>query len=32
METRDALTSLPCEATQWAKAVREYWGVENALH
>ena len=29
-ETRYYLTSLPCEATQFAKAVREHWGVENA--
>jgi hypothetical protein len=31
-ETRYYLTSLPCDATQFAKAVREHWGVENALH
>jgi predicted transposase YbfD/YdcC len=31
-ETRYDLTSLPCEATPCAKAVREHWGVENALH
>src|SRR5215510_5812639 len=31
-ETRYSLTSLPCDATQFAKAVREQWGVENALH
>ena len=30
--TRDSLTSLPCDAPQFAKAVREHWGVENALH
>jgi predicted transposase YbfD/YdcC len=30
--TRDYLTSLPCDAVQFAKAVREHWGVENALH
>src|SRR5215470_8058865 len=28
-ETRYYLTSLPCDATQFAKAVREHWGVEN---
>jgi predicted transposase YbfD/YdcC len=31
-ETRSSWTSLPCEATQFAKAVREHWGVENARH
>jgi len=31
-DTRYYLTSLPCDATQFAKAVREHWGVENALH
>jgi predicted transposase YbfD/YdcC len=31
-ETRYYLTSLPCDATQFAKAVREHWGVENSLH
>jgi len=29
---RSYLTSLPCDAPQFAKAVREHWGVENALH
>ena len=32
METRDYLTSLPCDASQFAQAVREHWGVANALH
>jgi predicted transposase YbfD/YdcC len=31
-ETRSYLTSLPCDATQFAQAVREHWGVEHALH
>ena len=31
-ERRYYLTSLPCDATQFAKAVREHWGVENSLH
>jgi hypothetical protein len=26
------LTSLPCEVVRFAQAVREHWGVENALH
>src|SRR6266496_6073485 len=30
--TRDYLTSLACDVAQFAKAVREHWGVENALH
>ena len=30
-ETRYYWTSLPCDATQFAKAVREHWGVENSL-
>ncbi len=32
VETRVYLTSLACDVTQFAKAVREHWGVENALH
>ena len=28
--TRYDLTSLPCDAPQCAKAMREHWGVENA--
>jgi len=31
-ETRMYLTSLASDVTQFAKAVREHWGVENALH
>jgi predicted transposase YbfD/YdcC len=31
-ETRYYVTSLPCDALQFAKAVREHWGVENSLH
>jgi len=26
------LTSLPCDAVRFAQAVREHWGIENALH
>jgi predicted transposase YbfD/YdcC len=25
-------SSLPCEAEQFAKAVRAHWGIENPLH
>ncbi len=32
VETRVSLTSLADDVTQCAKAVREHWGVENALH
>jgi predicted transposase YbfD/YdcC len=32
IEQRFFLTSLPCNAVQFAQAVREHWGVENALH
>src|SRR5215467_2671369 len=31
-EQRFFLTSLPCNAVRFAQAVREHWGVENALH
>ena len=31
-EQRFFLTSLPCDAVRFAQAVREHWGVENALH
>jgi len=31
-ETRYSWTSLPCDAMQCAKAVREHWGIENSLH
>jgi predicted transposase YbfD/YdcC len=31
MEQRFFLTSLPCDAMRFAQAVREHWGVENAL-
>jgi predicted transposase YbfD/YdcC len=31
-ETRYYLTSLPCDATQFAKAVQGHWGVENSLY
>jgi len=31
-EQRLFLTSLPCDAVRFAQAVREHWGVENALH
>ena len=31
-EQRFFLTSLPCDAVRFAHAVREHWGVENALH
>jgi len=32
IEQRFFLTSLPCDAVRFAQAVREHWGVENALH
>lgn len=32
MEQRFFLTSLPGDALRFAQAVREHWGVENALH
>jgi predicted transposase YbfD/YdcC len=32
IERRYYLTSLPCEASRFAQAVRGHWGVENALH
>jgi predicted transposase YbfD/YdcC len=32
IEQRLFLTSLPCDAVQFAQAVRQHWGVENALH
>ena len=32
IEQRLFLTSLPCDAVRFAQAVREHWGVENALH
>jgi predicted transposase YbfD/YdcC len=32
MEQRFFLTSLSCDAIRFAQAVREHWGVENALH
>ena len=31
-EQRFFLTSLPCDAVRFAHAVRQHWGVENALH
>jgi predicted transposase YbfD/YdcC len=31
-EQRFFLTSLPCDAVRFAQAVRQHWGVENALH
>src|SRR5262249_60197469 len=31
-EQRFFLTSLPCDVVRFAQAVREHWGVENALH
>jgi predicted transposase YbfD/YdcC len=31
IEQRFFLTSLPCEVVRFAQAVREHWGVENAL-
>jgi predicted transposase YbfD/YdcC len=32
IEPRFFLTSLPCDAVRFAHAVRQHWGVENALH
>jgi predicted transposase YbfD/YdcC len=32
IEQRFFLTSLPCDAVRFAQAVREHWGVDNALH
>ena len=32
IEQRYFLTSLPCDAVRFAQAVRQHWGVENALH
>ncbi len=32
IETRYFLTSMPCEASRFAQAVRGHWGVENSLH
>jgi predicted transposase YbfD/YdcC len=32
IEQRLFLTSLPCDAVRFAQAVRQHWGVENALH
>jgi predicted transposase YbfD/YdcC len=32
IEQRYVLTSLPCNAVRFAQAVRQHWGVENALH
>ena len=32
IEQRYFLTSLPCDAVRFAHAVRQHWGVENALH
>jgi predicted transposase YbfD/YdcC len=32
IEQRFFLTSLPCDIVRFAQAVREHWGVENALH
>ena len=32
IEPRYFLTSLACDAVRFAQAVREHWGVENALH
>jgi len=31
-EQRFFFTSLPCDVVRFAQAVREHWGVENALH
>ena len=31
-ETRYFITSLPCKAKRFAKAVRAHWGIENGLH
>jgi len=32
IEQRYFLTSLPCDAVPFAQAVRQPWGVDNALH
>ena len=32
IDTRYFLTSLPAQAVRFAHAVRQHWGVENALH
>ncbi len=32
IEPRYFLTSRPCDAVRLAQAVRQHWGVENALH
>jgi predicted transposase YbfD/YdcC len=32
IEQRVFLTSLPCDAVRFAQAVRDHWGVANALH
>lgn len=32
VESRFYLTSLACDVGQFAKAVRQHWGVENSLH
>jgi predicted transposase YbfD/YdcC len=32
IETRYCFTSLPCDGERFAHAVRDHWGVENALH
>jgi predicted transposase YbfD/YdcC len=31
VETRDCLTSLPAQGVRFAQAVRQHWGMENAL-
>lgn len=31
-ETRYFISSLPCDAKQFAEAARDHWGVENGLH
>jgi predicted transposase YbfD/YdcC len=32
IDTRYFLTSLPAQGTRFAQAVRQHWGIENALH
>ena len=32
IDTRYFLTSLPAQAVRFAHAVRQHWGIENALH
>ncbi len=32
IETRYFVTSLPADGVRFAQAVRQHWGVENALH